>query len=487
MIFVEWSFQFFQSWAWVLLPLFYIAVGFVVILETRNPSKALAYILLIVLLPPLGILVFYFFGRDIRKRKMFTLKGNEDREKLRKYWLDREEDIKREEQVLEDRLGGLSEPVRMLHNRRQSVLSTGNKVDFLVNGEGKFPTLLDAIQTAEHHIHLEYYQLSDDEVGNRIVDALLEKARQGIEIRVIADHVGSSDIGTIPKRLEELGCHINFFQPVRFTSLASANYRDHRKIVVIDARIAFVGGLNVNDRYWNTGKFPLYWRDSHMRVEGPGVNNLQFQFLLSWQFVGGEPFPLETPYFGMAERHSGGCPLITAASGPDSMRPYALDCMVSAIHEARKHVRITNPYFLPPDSLSMAMEIAASSGIQVDLIIPGKSDSWIVHHASRSYLMPLLRAGVNIYFYDRGFVHAKTMTVDGKLTTIGTVNLDERSFFINFEVMALVYCEDFTAQVNAAFEDDLNYCSKIDPEAWAQRPLVERAVDSFCRLMTPLL
>ncbi len=487
MVIIEWLSQFLDYWAWIVLPLFYIGVAFVVVLETRNPPKALAYILLIALFPPLGIIVFFFFGRDIRKRKLFTLKGNEDRERLKNYWEQQQSAIRADEEQLEMDLGGLVEPIRMLHRRRQSILTRGNAIRLLINGEKKFPALLESLRGAEQHIHLEYYTFSDDEVGKQVADVLVERARAGVEVRVIADDVGSSDIKTIADRLVEAGAQLKFFQPVRFTSLASANYRNHRKIVIIDGRIGFVGGINIAERYWNTGKHKLFWRDTHIRLEGPAVNNLQLQFLLSWQFVGGGTFPIASPYFGMASRQADGCPVITAASGPDSQRPHALDCMVSLIHEARSHVRITNPYFLPPDSLSTAMAIAASSGIQVDLLIPGHSDSWIVHHASHSYLLPLMRAGVNIYLYKPGFVHAKTMIVDGKVATVGTVNLDERSFFINFEIMALVYDEGFCRQLEEAFEADLAESEKIDPEEWSGRPLTKRALESLCRLTTPLM
>lgn len=473
---------------YIILAIAYIGVFITIILDNRDPNKTFAYILLLIFLPIAGLVVFYFFGRDYRKRKIFNLKGQEDRKKLEDYWEKNEQETKRVLNQLEEQVGGLVEPAHMLLHRHQSLFKHGNQVQLLLNGEDKFPEVFKALEAARHHIHLEYYILSDDDVGHRIADILVEKARQGVEVRVITDGVGSSKLGDIPKRLRQAGGQHYPFMPVRFNHLASTNYRNHRKILVIDGEVGFVGGLNMDDRYWNTGKHDLYWRDTHLKIIGPAVNSLQIHFLLGWQFVSDHSFPLSSPYFNIdGAASSDGSFVGIVASGPDSDRPHNMDVLISAINRARRHIRITNPYFIPSEPLSTALQIAAASGIEVECLFPGVSDSMIVKHASFSYLKPLLESGVKVYLYDKGFVHAKTMTIDGKLSVVGTVNMDIRSFYINFEVAAVVYDQSLASQLEEAFEADLQEAAFLDPETWTERPLWRKSAESVCRLLTPLL
>ena len=488
MEFIETFSAFYREWDWLLYSAIYIGAIFTIIFENRDPNKSLAYLLLLIFLPILGLIVFYFFGRDYRKRRRFRLKEEKDQQVLDKYWKEKADEFKDRLKELQPAYGGLVEPARMLFNRQEGITFSGNRVDLLLNGEEKFPRLFEDLKNARHHIHLEYYILTEDDVGNTIAEILIERARNGVEVRVIADGLGATRIGKIPRRLKQAGVYYQTFMPVRFASLASANYRNHRTIVVIDGKIGYVGGINLDDRYWNNGKHDLYWRDTHLRLEGSTVNNLQLQFLTSWHFVSeGHRFPIQDPYFGVAEEKENGCPVTIVGSGPDSQRPHAMDCIVSAIHEARERVRIVNPYFIPDDPVKTALEIAATSGIEVELILPGPSDSWVVNHASRSFIKPLLQNNVKVYLYQKGFVHAKTITVDGKFSMIGTVNMDIRSFFINFEVAALIYDEKLTGQLDASFETDLEHCEKLEWEKWSQRPVWMRGGDSCCRLLTPLL
>lgn len=488
MEYIETFSAFYREWDWLLYTVIYIGALFTIVLENRNPNKSLAYLLLLIFLPVVGLVVFYFFGRDLRKRKRFKLKKKEDREILEQHWKALQNEHCRQMEELETEYAGLTEPARMLFNRREAVPFAGNGVRLLLNGEEKFPELFEALKEARHHIHIEYYTLTEDDVGRQLCDILTGKAREGVEVRVIADGVGSSKIGGLPQRLREAGASYYTFMPVRFASLASANYRNHRKIAIIDGKTGFVGGINLDDRYWNNGKHQLYWRDTSIKLEGPVVNNLQLQFLMSWQFVSkDESFPMEAPYFGAAEARSDGSTVTVVASGPDSQRPHAMDCLVSAIHEARERVRIVNPYFIPDDPVKAAMEIAATSGIEVEIILPGISDSWVVNHASMSYVKPLLQNNVRVYLYEKGFIHAKTITVDGKFAMVGTVNMDMRSFFINFEVAALLYDENLSRQLDESFDADLKACRKLEWESWKERPFWERGVDSACRLLTPLL
>jgi len=275
--------------------------------------------------------------------------------------------------------------------------------------------------------------------------------------------------------------------PVRFKNIASTNYRNHRKIIIVDGRIGFIGGLNLDDRYLNNGKHALYWRDTHLKIEGPAVNILQLVFSTDWRYVSKELLPLDEPYFSKQALNSELRPITIIASGPISLRPYGMDSMVSLIHNAKRNIKITNPYFIPSDELKQALITAALSGVDVQLILPGISDSTIVQRASYSYFRPLLYNGVKIYQYQKGFIHAKTMSVDDKIALIGSFNTDIRSFYINYEASALVYDKELSQQLNQQFEQDIQNSIKLDYESWKRRGISNRFLDSLCRLITPLL
>jgi len=480
-------FEFIKPWIWIPLGIAYIGIIFVVILENRNVNKALSYIVILIFVPVLGLIVFYFFGRDYRKRIRFKFKNEHDIKTIKEF---REELIENQENALKHlktEFGSLSKPARMLISEHSSFLLSGNETKLLINGEEKFPEVISALKSATHHIHLEYYIFSDDEVGKEILNILIEKSKIGIEIRILVDGAGSSDLGTIPKKLEEYGIKLYRFMPVRFKNLASTNYRNHRKMIIIDGKIGFIGGLNIDERYLNNGKHKLYWRDTHLKIEGPAVNILQLVFSTDWRYVSKKLLPLAEPYFNKQLNHSEKSPITIIASGPISMRPYGMDSMVSLIHNAKKSIKITNPYFIPSDELKSALITAALSGIDVKIILPGISDSTIVQRASYSYFKPLLYYGVNIYQYQKGFIHAKTMTVDDKTSMVGSFNTDIRSFYINHEASALVYDKELTRQLNKQFDEDLGYSTKLDYYSWKNRSINNRLLDSLCRLITPLL
>ena len=476
-----------QSWIWIPLIIIYLGVIITILLENRNVNKSFSYILLLVFFPIVGLIVFYFFGRDFRKR--YRLKLRETLKHKSIQYL--EEKLRNSnDMVLKDlnsTMPALSSTASMLSNSHNSLALAGNQVKLLVNGEEKFPAVFEAIEQAKHHIHIEYYILSYDDVGRQLLDLLVQKSKEGVVVRVIADGVGSNKLKDLPKQFSKHGIEFIKFMPVTFTNLASPNYRNHRKIIVVDGKIGFVGGLNMDDRYWNNDKHQLYWRDTHLRIEGPAVNMLQFNFKLSWDYLTNDSLPTTTPYFNYEFEHSKATPITISSSGPISPRPSGMDSMVSLIHNASKSIRISNPYFIPSDELKTALITAALSGKKVQLLLPGISDSKLVQYASNSYLQPLLEHGVEVYLYQKGFLHAKTMTIDDQVSMIGTLNTDIRSFYINFEITALAYDQPLTSQLNQVFADDLNYSTQIDPIAWSNRTLTTRFLESTCRLFTPIL
>lgn len=382
-----------------------------------------------------------------------------------------------------------SELASMLVRDLGSPLTKNNSIKLLKNGEEKFPELLEAIKNATHHIHIEYYIYEYDTIGTEIIELLIQKAKEGVEVRLIYDDFGSPAIKkSTEKRMHEAGAQVHPFHKIRFYLFANRiNYRNHRKIVVIDGHTAFVGGINVSDKYVNNGKNKLYWRDTHIRIDGPAVYYLQYLFITDWEFCCSNSLKTEDIYFKIPPSTAQNSYVQIAASGPDSILPSVLYSILQAIYLAKKEILITTPYFIPGDSIMDALSVAALSGLSVKLLVPGISDSRIVNAASKSYYNKLLEAGVEVYLYQKGFVHAKTMVTDSMLTLLGTANMDYRSFELNFEVNALIYDKEVAEDMRKTFFEDLKDAKKIDKDEWLSRPWYVQLPEKIARLFSPVL
>ncbi|MBO9681424.1 MAG: cardiolipin synthase [Flavisolibacter sp.] len=480
--------EFIKEWYWIPLLLLYADIIITIISENRNPSKSLAYILVLIFLPVAGLVIYYFVGRKpVFKKIVFKKKRRVDEQKTQQYYRRLAPQMEERLQLLEQNIGDMSFPFRYLYYQNQSLISTGNAVTLLNNGEEKFPALFKALENARSHIHIEYYIFTADDVGNHIADILLKKHSEGIEVRVIVDDVGSNRFKKIQKRLKKAGIPVLKTMPVAFSSLANSNYRNHRKIVVIDGVIGFIGGINLDERYWNNGKHKLYWHDTAVQIEGKAVNLLQVQFFLSWFFSGGKDDFREDDYYFTTAEKKGNAIIAIAASGPSSPIPYVMETILLAISQARKSIRICTPYFIPNEQLTSALVIAAANGVEVELILPEKSDSFIVQHASFSFIKPLLQRGVRIYLYERGFIHAKTISIDNSLAFVGTVNMDTRSFFLNFEITSVIYETGLCQALEQNFAKDKQSSHLVTLEYWQSRTVIQRGFDSVCRLVAPLL
>jgi len=471
---------------YVLISLSFLGVVGTILLENRNPVKAMAYIMLLVFVPILGLVVYYYLGRDLRKKRRFTLKGSKDETLMLRYWESQRQEIDQMQLQLRKQVASKQEISAMLLNTRHSVLSCDNRVQLLLNGEEKYPAVMDALRAAKHHIHIEYYIFASDDVGNEIAEILLEKLRAGVEVRFIYDDLGSDKIGDIPDLLEENGAEVFAFSPVLINFYLNANYRNHRKIIIIDGEIGFTGGINIDDRYLNNAKHPVFWRDTHLKLEGDVVNLLQLQFMMSYRYCSKQTFPFSPPYFHRSDLNEN-CFADIVASGPDSEFPMAMQTILMAINNARRSIRISNPYFIPNEQILTALQMAALSGKTVQLILPFRGDSFFVQHAAQSYIKSLLDAGVKVYFYQKGFIHAKSIAIDDNLAIVGSVNLDYRSFYLNSEIAVVVYDKTFVHKLNAAFEQDLQDSEHIDRRYWRNRSLWQQFIDGVCRLLTPLL
>jgi cardiolipin synthase len=480
----------------LILEIVYFAIVLLVVLrvlfDTRSGAKALAYILFIVLIPVLGILFYFSFGINYRKQKLYSRKIIHD-ETLRQKILTRLHDYS--EQVLHSGLmfSKHRNLVRFVRHSTNSPLTANNSVRLLLNGEEKFPALLEALEGATSHIHLEYYIYENDETGNSIADILIRKAHQGVEIRFLYDDFGSHSLSkNFIKRLEEAGVQTAPFYRIRWYVLANRlNYRNHRKIIVIDGIKSFIGGINVSDRYRNDikSKNKLYWRDTHLMIDGPATVYLQYLFLCDWNFCSENKLQYEANYFpqNFKTQDIQNEVVQIVPSGPDSKLPVIFYSLMEAIGSAREKVLITSPYFIPGESLIDALIIVAKSGIEVKLLIPGVSDSKMVNAAARSFYTEILQHGVRIFTYEKGFVHAKTMIIDDDLSVVGSANMDYRSFDLNFEVNAMLYSKEITSQLQNAFEEDLKHSREINANDWLNRPRYIHLWEKLVRLLSPFL
>jgi cardiolipin synthase A/B len=465
-----------------------LAVCLRIIYETRSATKTMAYLLLAVFLPVAGIVFYLLFGVNFWKTKAYSSKSKED-EKLLEH-LKKEMKIYDSETVLPAELPEESrELAMMLQKELRSPLTRRNKLKLLINGEEKFPEVLEAIRNAKHHIHIQYYIFAQDNIGEQIEELLIKKATEGVRVRFIYDDFGSPNIKKrIEERMRKAGIEIYPFQKVMFYLLANRlNYRNHRKTLIIDGQTAFTGGINVCDKYINNGKQKLFWRDTHLRIDGPGVFYLQYLFLADWKFCSNKDVELDEFQFPAPATHKEDSFLQVAASGPESKQPSVLFSLLQAIFLAKKEILITTPYFIPGDSILEALKIAALSGLSVKLLVPGVCDSKLVNAASKSYYEDLLCAGVEVYVYQKGFVHAKTLVADGHLSIIGTANMDYRSFELNFEANVLIYDRPFAEELRSVFYKDLEEAEQIDKDEWCKRPAHVQLPERLARLFSHVL
>ncbi|HNP17154.1 MAG TPA: cardiolipin synthase [Fulvivirga sp.] len=472
--------------------LFIILVVLRALYDTRSTTKALAYILFIIFIPIAGIIFYFFFGINYRKRKLYSKKIVDDeplRQRIKQNWNRYSKSIGNSG-LIEKKRETLIEYIRQSSS---SPLTANNEVKLLINGEEKFPELLKALENAKSHIHIEYYIYENDITGNQIADLLIRKAKEGIEVRFMYDDFGSHGLGKrFLQKLEDGGVQTAPFYKIRWYLLANRlNYRNHRKIVIIDGMVSFIGGINMSDKYRNdlNKKNHLYWRDTHLMITGQATTYLQYLFLGDWNFSSAVSFQYSEIYFpdfvkqGTIENEA----VQIAASGPDSVQPVIFYSLLEAIGCAKKRIYITSPYFIPGESLMDVLIIAIQGGLDVKILVPGHSDSKMVNRAASAYYTELLRYGADIYQYNKGFVHAKTMVIDDDLSIIGSSNMDYRSFELNFEANAMVYSKNITAQLTKVFETDLQDAEKINATDWLNRPKYIQLWEKVVRLLSPLL
>jgi len=455
-----------------------IGVVIVVISENRNPIKTISWVLILLLLPLVGLIFYYFFGEDHRKQRLISRKMHK---KINRKTLERTELLETLNPPYEYR--GL---VNLLNKLKDCPLYGGNKLTFYNNGVDKFEALIEEIKKAKNHIHLQYYIFLDDNIGNKIKQLLIDKAREGLEVRVLYDDMGAWGVKSrFYKEMAAEGIQVEPFLKVAFPVLTSrVNYRNHRKVVVIDGEVGFMGGMNIADRYIN-GIQGGIWRDSHFKVEGRGVHALQISFIIDWYATRSELL-VSNKYFPFLTA-KGDNLMQVATSGPTGEFKEIHQGIFHAITNAREYVYIQTPYLIPTDALMLAIQTAAMSGVDVRIMLPEKSDTTFVQIASMSFVKDFLESKVKIYLFKRGFLHSKLMIIDDALTITGSANMDVRSFEHNFEIDAFIYNKETALITKNIFLDDMSYADLINLDEWNKRPRYKRFAESVLRLFTPLL
>ena len=463
-----------QFWIKLVILLFALNLSVVVMMQRRRPSDAWAWILVLVFVPVMGILLYYLFGFPAKDRPLIS---DERLQILKSYTAP----------LCTEGEDGVNPLIPLLQRVNQSYPTRGNGIEFYTAFADMFQALKADIQAARHHIHLEFFQIESDPVGDELSDLLINKVKEGVEVRVIYD---AAACWLVPRsfyrRMQNGGVQIKAFNPIFPILSPFSNYRDHRKVVVIDGKIGFTGGMNIAERYL-LGVRGGIWRDTHIRMIGPSVSELQTAFLSDWQFTRKE-WIHDDVYYPVPLRSDQNLLIQMISSNPtDSWR--VMDLSISQIiFSSRRYLYLQSPYFLPSESIRVSLHAAALSGVDVWVMIPTQPDKGhITINASRWYVEQMLQAGVRFYFYDNGYMHSKTIVSDDQVTSIGSVNIDSRSLSQAFEIDAFIYDREVALHQKQLFLDDIKFCHELDLKTWQQRPRWNRVKESFCHLLAPLL
>ena len=465
-----------------------ILLASVLFFERRDIGNTWAWILVLVFIPIVGFFIYLFLGRNLKQNNFYKL-TEEERTEIQ---------VEVDQQLVAIREGELKkaplleEHEELIHMNLQSsdaLLSIDNDITIFNDGHEKFDALVRDIQAAELEVNIQYYIIQADALGKRIRDALIERAKAGVKVRLLYDEVGSKR--TPPKFFEELravGGQVEVFFPSFFRLINfRVNNRNHRKLVIIDGRIGYIGGFNVGDEYLGLDKKFGYWRDTHFRITGKAVNHIQGKFVLDWHQAGNKNPGEWGEYAFSQEPTQGTSPVQIVSSGPDSVTEHLKNMYIKLILSAKKSVYIQTPYFIPDNSFMDACKIALLSGVDVRIMIPCKPDHPFVYWATWAYAGDLIDYGAKILLYENGFLHAKTMVVDGEVACVGTMNIDSRSFHLNFEVSAVVYDEKVAQQLQGLFFEDMEKSSELTAERYANRSVVIKFKEGISRLLSPVL
>ena len=461
---------------------------YVVFQERKNPSTTWAWIMIMLFVPVLGFILYLFVGQDMRKRKLFTKK--EEQDQFYQLLNGQKERLEHHKNEFNDSFVRDYHDIIRLHLVAHEALYTqDNSVDIYTDGNEKFDNLFNDILNAKTYIHIQYYIIRGDELGQRLLRLLIQKAKEGVNVKLLYDGMGC--LWTPKGMFEDLsqagGKVVCFYPPfIPYINLR-VNYRNHRKICVIDGETGYVGGFNIGTEYIGKNKKMGYWRDTHLKIKGSAVQMLELQFLLDWRFASKDQIPLGNYMSPYVPNQSGDTGIQIVSSGPDSKWPSIRNGYLKMINEAKHSIYLQTPYFIPDDSLLEALKLAALSGLDIRIMIPNKPDHPFVFWASLSYMNELLQAGAKCYTYEKGFLHAKTLVIDEKICSVGTANFDIRSFKLNFEINAFIYDANIAKKIASSFTNDITHSKELTLEIYAQRGFIVKFKESISRLLSPIL
>lgn len=455
-----------------------------IFIERKDPTTTWAWLLILLVLPGIGFMIYIILGQNLSRQKIFKEKIRVDEYKRKNTNENYDSDT-----PIHDGGERFMDLRNMNLNHSGAKYTTNNNINIYVNGEDKFKQLIQDIKSARRYIHIEYYIFKNDILGKEIIKELTKKAEEGLEVRLLVDSMGSRKLTkkAIKKYLEAGGKFSLFFPGILPHINTRINYRNHRKIVVIDGRYGYVGGFNVGAEYISKDPEVGFWRDTHVRIEGEAVDDLNERFLLDWCYAADEEIEDYRKYSSNSSSEVGDVGIQIVTSGPDHKEQYIRNAYIKLINNAKEKVYLETPYLVPDSPILESLKISALSGVDVRIIIPGKPDHFFMQWAASSYIGELLEAGIKIYNYQNGFIHAKTIVADSKVMSIGTANMDIRSFKLNFEVNAFIFDDRIAKEGEIQFIRDMNESKEITKEIYNNRSLSIRIKESVIRLLSPIL
>ena len=460
----------------------------VVFLERKNPANTWTWLMVLLFLPSIGFILYLFLGQNLKRKKLFLLK-KEEKENIASIIDKQKQFLNNEDLIKTDPfLSKYSDMMKLNLCSDNAFYTNNNDVTIFTDGKSKFDQLKENLKNAKVYIHMEYYIFQNDNLGRTILEILSKKAKEGVEVKLLYDGMGCL---RLPKSffdplIESGGKVACFFPPfVPYINLR-VNFRNHRKICTIDGEYAFIGGFNVGDEYLGLSKKFGFWRDTHLFIQGDAIDALELHFLMDWRFAANEYSVFDNKYFPH-RTYLGKTGLQIVSSGPDSTWSSIKNGYLKMINKAERNIYIETPYFIPDDSILEALKIASLSGVDVRIIIPSKPDHPFVYWASISYMGELLESGVKCYTYNKGFIHSKFLSIDQSISSVGTANLDIRSFTLNFEINAFIYDKEITSKLEDFFIDDLKFCDELTLEKYINRSPSVKFKESVSRLLSPIL
>ncbi|MEK8131032.1 cardiolipin synthase [Paenibacillus filicis] len=474
---------------YALIPILNILLAITVIfLERRNVGVTWAWLMVLFFLPGVGFLLYLILGQNLSRRKIYKLQNERERQIVNALVEQQKEDLRQDRIPYRDTaIMNYQDMIYMNLSSAYALYTQDNEVVLYTDGTEKFEALLADIGQAEDHVHLMYFIIRHDSLGTRLMEALTRKAREGVIVRLMYDAIGCY---SLPKsffhELREAGGEVAAFFPSRIPYLnLRVNYRNHRKLAIIDGKLGYIGGFNVGNEYLGLSKRFGYWRDTHLKLSGGSVLHMQALFFLDWALAHRQEIELAPRYFPLIP-NPGRVGMQIVSSGPDSEWQQIKHAYIKMIVTAKEYIYIQTPYFIPDESLITALKMAALSGVDVKIMIPIKPDHKLVYWASLSYIGELLPFGVQCYLYEKGFLHAKTIVADGRVASVGTANVDIRSFKLNFEVNAFIYDTETAEKLKLVFEDDMKHSRWLTQAGYQNRPLLHKFREPCARLLSPI-